>query len=288
MSEYINLSTLIEDPIEAFKDELEELGIFAEINEGDQIYTGSEPWAQVIPSKDSITLQGNQQLLHNFEVYVLFLRGASDSTLSDLRYTAQQGYDKLLEDQTHNDTCWHCLPNRWAPGFFSMGEYEFVGVQTRWIVKNYQTFPLPSALGPVYPTMDLVVENIVEQFKDELSAVTDLDDINEGDSIYPGEGTVAWVIPGASRISSSQRARLNHDMTVYVNLLSSKIATFAQMRDIAQDIYDTLMEDITHDQTCTACLPLSWHPGFVNYGEQSIVGVQMMWNARVQQSYTPT
>jgi hypothetical protein len=117
--------------------------------------------------------------------------------------------------------------------------------------------------------------------------VVDLDKINEGEDIYEGE-TVAWVIPGPDSISSNQRARLRHDMTIYVNLLTSKNLTFPQMRNIGQEIYDVMMEDITHNRTCIVCLPTQWHPGFVSYGNQSTVGVQSVWNARIHQSYTPT
>ena len=288
MSEYVNLATLLEDPIARFKAELETLGIFAEINEGEEIYSGTRPWAQVIPGTDRIRLEGNQQLMHEAEIYVLFLRGASDSSLASLRKTAQAGYDKLMEDQTHNGTCWSCLPNYWAPGFFSIDQYNFAGVQTRWIAKNYQTFPLPDNLGADYPDMQLVVEEVLAAIKDEIYEVPAIDEINEGETVYTGEGTVAWVIPGPDRISSNQRARLNHDMTIYVNLLTSKNISFAEMRNIGQEVYDAMMVDITHGENCNYCLPVSWIPGFVRYGDQSIIGVQATWTARIQQSYTPT
>lgn len=225
--------------------------------------------------------------MHELELFVLFLRGATDSSLASLRETAETGYDKLLEDQTHNGSCWHCLPNYWAPGYFSLGEYNFVGVQTRWNVKNYQTFPLPTVKGPDFPDMNLVVESILNEIKDEID-LTSIDEVSDGETPYSGEGTVAWVIPGPDRISSSHRARLTHDMTVYVNILTSKKMTFPEMRNIGQDVYDAMMADITHNQTCTSLLPVSWHPGFVSYGSQSIVGVQSTWTARIQQSYTPT
>ena len=117
----------------------------------------------------------------------------------------------------------------------------------------------------------------------------EIDDINEGEELYRGEGTVAWVIPGPSSISSFSRARLQHTMTVYQNLLTaSTTMTLAEMRKIGEAAYDALMQDITHGRSCTSCLPRLWQPGFLQYGPVSYVGILSDWEARILQTYTPT
>lgn len=292
MSEYVPLSTIIEDPVEAFKDELESLGIFERINEGEEIYLGAEPWAMVIPGPDRILLAGNQQLQHRITLYVNFIQGVGDAnraTLADLRDIAHLGFNKLMEDLTHNDTCHNCLPISWNPGFMAWGEYRFLGVQTVWVGENWQTFPLPDYPGRAYTDMENVVETVIARFKTELEAVTGIDDISEGDEPYPGEGTVAWVLPGEDTITQRQYGRLEHAMTIYQCLLSSSpTMPFSEMRAIGEAAYDALMADITHNRTCSDCIPTLWHPGILEYGDLSFVGIQANWRARVLHNYTPT
>lgn len=290
MSEYVSLSTIIEDPVQKFKDELASLGIFGEINEGERIYEAPEPWAMVIPSIDRITLEGNQQLHHRFTIYVNFLQGASDTTLPELRKVAEKGYNKLMEDTSHGGTCWNCLPITWNPGFMGQDdEYNFVGVQTLWQAENWQTFPPPEYRGKSYTDMEKLVESIVQTFKDELDEVAGIDEVTEGEQPYEGAGTIAWVIPSTSRIISSHRARLQHEMLIYQTLLSSVPSmTLSDMRRIGEAAYDRLMQDITHDRACTSCLPVLWHPGFVRIGSLSYVGIQSRWTAKLLQEYTPT
>ena len=137
--------------------------------------------------------------------------------------------------------------------------------------------------------MEDVVENIVAAFKDEISSVPGIDEITEGEQTYTGAGTVAWVIPGPSSIASAMRARLEHTMTIYQNLLSSsETMTLADMRAIGEAAYDVLMEDITHDRSCTVCLPSLWHPGFLQFGALSFLGILSNWEARILMPYTPT
>jgi hypothetical protein len=289
MSEYVPLATLIEDPLQKFKDELGSLGKFDEINEGEKIYQGAEPWVQVIPGMDRITLEGNQQLHHRFNIFVNFLQASSETTLPELRKLAEIGFNKLIEDQTHDGTCWKCLPTLWNPGFMGQGEVIFVGVQTAWVAENWQTFSPPLYRGKRFTDMEELVESIVAVFKEELFEVEGIDEINEGEKPYQGEGTVAWVIPAESRISSVQRARLEHEMTLYQNLISSSpTMTFSEMRRIGEAAYDRLMVDITHERTCSSCIPTLWHPGFIQFGSQSYVGIQGRWLARIHQDYTPT
>jgi len=257
--------------------------------EGEEIYDKTGPWAMVIPGEDRISLEGNQQLKHRFRIYVNFLQGASEATLPSLRGIAEQGFDALLEDQTHNSTCWNCLPTDWKPGFMSEGEYNFIGIQTVWTADNYQTFPLPEYQGNTYTEMEGVVETIVEEIKDELLNVPEIDSITEGENPYEGKGVVAWIIPGEDRITHSSRSRLEHRMTIYQNLLaSSGSKTLREMREIGEAAYDEMMTDITHDQTCTVCLPRLYHPGYLRIGDYRYVGIMSRWEARILHTYTPT
>ena len=288
MSEYVGLETIIEDPIANFKSTLESLGVFDKVDEGEEIYTGTEPWAVVIPGPDIIRLEGNQQLHHYMRVYVNFLWGVGNGTLADLRAIGEQAFDALLLDQTRGGTCFNGLPISWQPGFMAYGEYIFSGIQTIWTAENWQTFPLPETGGREWTSMEDVVENIIATFKSEIATVPGIDEITEGEQTYSGEGTVAWVIPGPDSIISSHRARLQHTMTIYQNLLSASEATLAEMRAIGEAAYDVLMEDITHDRSCTACLPTLWHPGFLQFGPTSYVGILSNWEARILMPYTPT
>ena len=289
MSEYVSLETIIEDPIENFKSTLEALGVFGKVDEGEEIYSGTEPWAVVIPGPDTIRLEGNQQLHHYMRVYVNFLWGVGDGTLEELRAIAERAFDALLVDQTRGGTCFKGLPLSWHPGFMTYGEYTFSGIQTTWTAENWQTFPLPPHLGRTWTSMEDVVERIIAAFKDEVSGVPEVDEVTEGEQIYTGEGTVAWVIPGPTSIASRMRARLEHTMTIYQNLISSsETMTLAEMRAIGEAAYDILMQDITHDRSCTICLPTLWHPGFLQFGPTSYVGILSNWDARILMPYTPT
>ncbi len=217
------------------------------------------------------------------------MQGSAATTLKELRATAESAFDSLMADQTRGGTCFNCLPISWQPGFMQSGEYTFLGIQTTWEAENWQTFPLPGHLGKEWTSMGDIVEKIIDAFKDEISDVPGIDDISEGEEIYRGEGTVAWVIPGPDSIESIARARLQHTMTVYMNLLSSSTTmTLAEMRKIGEAAYDALMQDITHNQSCTICLPQLWHPGFLQFGELSYLGILSNWEARVLHRYTPT
>ena len=289
MSEYVSLERIIEDPLENVKATLKAMNVFGKIDEGTEIYQGSEPWAIVIPGPDTIRLDANQQLKHTMRVYVNYLQAQDEVTLPELRALGESAQDALMADQTRGGTCWNCLPMSWQPGFMTMGEYTFIGIQTTWGAENWQTFPLPGSLGRKWTSMEDVIERVIAAIKDELLDVPGIDDINEGEEIYRGDGTVAWVIPGPTSIGSSSRARLQHTMTIYQNLLTaSTTRTLAEMREIGEAAYDALMADITHDRNCTSCLPRLWHPGFLQYGQLSYVGILSNWEARILQPYTPT
>lgn len=278
----------MEPPIAQFKAELAELNIFDRINEGDKVYEGSKPWAIVVPGIDRISLEGMQRLNHRFQIHVNILQGVDNATLPELRAHAETAYNKLLEDLQHNDTCFNSFPVSWQPGFMTFDSYQFSGVQMIWEGLNFQTFSPKEFGGREWTSMEDVVERIVAAFKDELMDVAEIDEITEGEQIYTGEGVVAWVIPGQDAITSSHRARLQHTMTIYQNLIASSVdMSFAEMRKIGQLAYDRLMEDITHDRSCTVCLPTMWHPGFLQFGEQRFTGTQTTWSARILQNYAP-
>lgn len=289
MSEYVSLSTIIENPVTEMKSELEELNVFSAINEGDEVYPGSGVWAQVFPGMDRITLDANQQLHHRFEVYINILQGASDTSLPDLRAASHQAFDKLLEDTSHNGSCWKSIPVSWRPGLYARGEYVFSGVQCIWEVENWQTFPLPTHVGATYSDMSSVVETIIDQVKDEISALPDIDVLTEGERLYDYEGTFAYVIPGEDQIDSSNIRRLEHVLTIYQNLLTmSGTTTLSEMREIGETVYDTLMSDITHLGICNYLLPAIWHPGLLRIGDIRYVGIYSEWRASMLHSYTPT
>ena len=289
MSVYVSLERIIEDPLESVKSTLKNMNVFGKIDEGNEIYQGTEPWAIVLPGPDTISLDANQQLKHTMRIYVNYLQAQGSATLSELRALGEAAHDVLMEDQTRGGTCFNCLPMSWSPGFMASGEYTFVGIQTTWGAENWQTFPLPASVGREWTAMEDVVEKIIAAFKEELLDVPGIDDINEGEELYLGEGTVAWVIPGPTSIGSFSRARLQHMMTVFQNLLTaSTTMSLAEMRKIGEAAYDALMQDITHDQSCSSCLPRLWHPGFLQFGPVSYVGILSNWEAKILQTYTPT
>ena len=289
MSEYVSLERIIEDPLENVKSTLKNMNRFGRIDEGTEVYQGTEPWAIVLPGPDTIRLDANQQLKHTMRIYVNYLQAQGSATLPDLRALGEAAHDVLMEDQTRGGTCWNCLPLSWQPGFMTAGEYTFLGIQSTWGAENWQTFSPPGLRGREWTSMEDVIEKIVAAFKDELLDVPGIDDINEGEELYQGEGTVAWVIPGPTSIGSFSRARLQHTMTLFQNLLtSSPTMTLAEMREIGEAAYDVLMQDITHDRSCTSCLPRLWHPGFLQFGPVSYVGILSNWEARILQPYTPT
>lgn len=289
MSEYVSLERIIEDPLENVKSTLKAMNVFGRIDEGTEIYRGSEPWAIVIPGPDTIRLDANQQLKHTMRIYVNYLQAQDAVTLPELRSLGESAHDRLMADQTRGGTCFNCLPISWQPGFMTMGEYTFIGIQTTWGAENWQTFAPPGSLGREWTSMEDVIENVIAAFKDKLLDVVGIDDINEGEEVYQGDGTVAWVIPGSTSIGSFSRARLQHTMTIYQNLLTaSTTRTLGEMRKIGEAAYDALMQDVTHDRNCSVCLPKLWHPGFLQFGSVSYVGILSNWEARILQPYTPT
>lgn len=288
MSEYVSLNTIFENPLEEFKKELKTLGIFDDINEGEEVYKGEGTSAMVFPGPDIITHPGLQQLQHLMTIYVIFMHGASETAKKDLRLAGELAYDALMVDQKHNNSCWECLPLSWMPGFMKQDDLDFVGIRSIWNPRNYQTFPLSTDIGTEYTTMKDIIENIVTKFKSEISEVDGIDKINEGEEVYE-EGVIACVIPGESRITSFGRSKLQHTYTIRQLLFaSSAYSTFAKMRKIGEDIYDRLMEDPSHGGICNICVPTRWHPGFMKFGEQNFVGIEATWEAILLQRYTST
>ena len=284
---YTNLADLIEDPVAEVKSTLDALGILEVINEGEELYDGSGAWAQVIPGPDRITLDGNQQLRHSFTIYVNYLQESGSSTLSELRSVSQSGHDALLADITLNSTCFKCMPTLWHPGFMSRGDLVFAGVQTIWMAENWQTFPLPDNLGTIYTELSDVMENPVAEMKSLIEAVGGVDRVSEGEDPYES-GVEVWLLPGRSVIQSSHRARLEHRFTVYQTFLaSSTTATFSELRQIGEDVYDAILADSNLSATCQICLPTLWHPGFLRFGEVDYVGITSEWQVRGLQDYTP-
>jgi len=140
MSYTPNMEDIIEPVIVEIMGELEETGLFALIDGGEEVYKGTGSRAMVIPSNDKITSVGMAKLLHTFLVYVIIFNTEPNKTPSQLRKEMAPVYDKLMEDIRKNDTCWVCLPKEWNPGFLSWGGQVYVGIQSVWEVRKFQNY----------------------------------------------------------------------------------------------------------------------------------------------------
>jgi len=141
---YINLETLYEPLIEAYKQELEALEIFDKISEGEDLYEEGKLEAWVIPGRDRIESAGMHMLRHYLEINIIIFNSAENSTQAELRKVGHQAYDKLMEDVTHGGTCMWALPALFHPGYMNMGDILTVGVLIQHICHFTQFYPLPS------------------------------------------------------------------------------------------------------------------------------------------------
>lgn len=138
------------------------------------------------------------------------------------------------------------------------------------------------------PTMENVMEPVIEQFKAELEATGLFTEINEGEYVYEGSGRVAMVFPGPDRPRSIGLQQLEHRMPIYTIILDSDEDTTPEaLRKDMHPAYDALMEDVSHSGTCWLCLPTLWHPGLLQWGDRTFVGILGMWLARIMQTYVP-
>jgi len=140
--------------------------------------------------------------------------------------------------------------------------------------------------GPV-PTMSDAIEPMIQKVKDTLEATGLFDEINEGEKVYDG-GTTLWVIPGPIRIGSRAMSELELKTTLYVIVMSSDPDTTpAILRKKMHPAYDAMLEDVTFGGTCWNSIPTLWHPGFMQMGEETYVGIMGQWLVTTMQRYSP-
>jgi len=141
---YTNLEDLYEPIIEAFKAELEDLGIFDKISEGEELYTQDlEAW--VLPGRDRIEHAGMHMLHHFLEVNVIIFTSAEGSMPQDLRPHGHQAYNKLMEDITHGGTCKWAMPTLFHPGYMQVNDLLTVGILMQFTAHFMQFYPLPTS-----------------------------------------------------------------------------------------------------------------------------------------------
>ena len=142
---YENLEDIFEPFIAQIKAELEELGIFDDISEGETVYDDAKgKIAWVIPGNTVISHSGMQSLEHRMTLYVVGMMMDQESTLAQMRAEiGYPAYNKLMEDVKHNDTCWVCMPRGFHPGFMQYGDYAYCGVLMTFEARFRQSFALP-------------------------------------------------------------------------------------------------------------------------------------------------
>lgn len=140
-----NLEDIFEPVIAKFKEELENTGLFDEIDEGENVYEGQGAKAMVIAGTDNITSAGMQSLQHRVTIFVLILTTEEGVSPADLRKEMSPAYDALMVDITHGGTCWKALPRRWDPGLLQHGGQTYVGIAGEWEITNFQRYSTPTA-----------------------------------------------------------------------------------------------------------------------------------------------
>lgn len=140
-----NLEDIFEPVIEKFKEELENTGLFDEIDEGENVYEGQGSKAMVIAGTDTITSAGMQSLQHRVTIFILILTTEEGVSPADLRKAMHPAYDALMADITHGGTCWKALPRKWDPGLLQHGGQTYVGIAGEWEIINFQRYSVPTA-----------------------------------------------------------------------------------------------------------------------------------------------
>ena len=130
-------------------------------------------------------------------------------------------------------------------------------------------------------------EPIIAAFKQELEEMDEFDRISEGEELYELMAKEAWVIPGRDRIESGGNHMLRHflDMNVIIFNGDPETGVQAELRALSEAVYDVLMADITHDGTCHWAFPTLFHPGYVQIGGATVVGVLIQFTAHFEQFY---
>jgi hypothetical protein len=135
------MEDVLEPIVAQLKEELENTGLFADISEGETVYTqdkGTIAW--VIPGVDTIRHTSTRGLEHNIMIYIIILNMDQNATLSELRATGEEVYNYLMRDVTHGGTCWVCIPRRFHPGFMQYGDASYCGVLMTFEARVQQKF----------------------------------------------------------------------------------------------------------------------------------------------------
>jgi len=141
---YVDLESLYEPIIEAYKQELADLEIFDKISEGEDLYEQGKIEAWIIPGRDRVESAGMHMLRHYLEMNIIIFSSAENATQAELRKFGHQVYNKLMEDITHGETCMWALPILFHPGYMNLGDIMTVGVLIQHICHFTQFYPLPS------------------------------------------------------------------------------------------------------------------------------------------------
>lgn len=141
---YVNLEDIFEPIVAAFKEELENMGIFNRVSEGEELYDLMTQEAWVIPGRDRIESGGMHMLRHFLDMNVIIFNSEPEKTTqTELRLIAEQAYNTLLQDITHGGTCHWALPTVFHPGFVQIGGATVVGVLIQFACHFEQFYPLP-------------------------------------------------------------------------------------------------------------------------------------------------
>lgn len=138
-----------------------------------------------------------------------------------------------------------------------------------------------------YVSLRDLYEPIIEAFKAELSDMDKFDRVSEGEELYDLMTQEAWIVPGRDRIESAGMHMLRHFLEMNVIIFNSDRENASQpdLRALGEEAYDTLMADITHGGSCHWALPNLFHPGYVQIGGTTVVGVLIQFTCHFEQFY---
>jgi len=141
------------------------------------------------------------------------------------------------------------------------------------------------------PNLADVIEPVLDAIKAELAELDIFSIIDEGEADPETAYTAmrASVFPGKDVITSIGMSQLMHTLPIFIIVTSyDEKKTPAEIRKQLHPVFDKLMVDITHNNTCWVCLPRYWHAGLMVWPSgQRLVGVLSEWEARIMQRYSP-
>lgn len=139
-----------------------------------------------------------------------------------------------------------------------------------------------------YISLETLIEDVVQAFKDALENIDGIDDISEGETVgeYGAGTTAVWVIPGQGRAIMSSTSSVEWKLQMYVILLSSEEgAKLSDLRSKGYEIFDEFAKDYTKNGTCWAAFPRLFHPGYMLVDNLQYVGVLMQYEVVFYQQW---